>query len=191
MISYLLKTAVIVVVVWGIALLQLPMVNAKTRALTNLELTATQSKVEQAKPEIKPQTTKLTSVELVGISKRIALKNIDKLWLTFEEDRLLQGRLTKNPSEVYVWYRNFDKNYEIADVSIGYASSDISLANDAMQVTVGDYQTLLKSGQYSKQELAQGWRNIDYRKSLLSVVETHNLDANSATLSSQLTVLYK
>lgn len=198
----LLTTGLIIGVVWGIALLQVPSAEAntdsaqstsediaqKTKQNISAKVEATSSQVnEQSKSSY---TTALYNLAITGVSERISLSNIDLLWQTFEDKTILHARLVKQPSKVYVYYRNFSKNYQSADVSIGYLTEIVKPATKATAQLRGTYQQLLKKAVYTSAELATAWQKIDYRKQVHSVVEVHYLDKNSQPTSTQVLVKY-
>lgn len=185
--SSIVKTLIIVVVVWGVALLQLQPVIA-SEAFVKAE------KVEKKKDKPVAEHRDLITlerIEIVGVQKKTSLNNLDVLWQQFENKSLLQNRLVKQPDRVVVLYQNFDNNYQQADIAIGYPKNLVSPATDVITIAGGKYAQVLPNAKYSDAELMSAWQKLDYRKSIHSVVETHDLNSLGEVTSSQVSVLYK
>ncbi|MCO7197494.1 hypothetical protein [Pseudoalteromonas sp. OANN1] len=208
----LLTTGLIITCVWGIALLQVPSAEANTisvpvqsasKEIETLEETAKQvkqnissnvkvksSEINEQKSETSRHKNNLSNLTITGVSERVSINNIASLWQSFDDKTLLHTRLMEKPNKVYVYYRNFSKDYQSADVSIGYAADIIKPSTKATTQINGNYQQLLIKGAYTTTELTKAWQKIDYRQRVHSVVEVHYLDKNSQPIATEVLVKY-
>ncbi|NMP33129.1 hypothetical protein HII17_16340 [Thalassotalea sp. M1531] len=198
----LLTTGLIIGSVWSIALLQIPEANSapaqsaqekvtkpvKQTIDSNVKIRSSEFIVQ--KPKDSSTEISLTNLNITGVGERIALNNIAQLWQTFDDKTLLHARLINQPNKVYVYYRNFGKNYQSADVSIGYLANMVKPSSKATAQIAGKYQQLLAKNTYTTAELATAWQKIDYRQRVHSVVEVHYLDKNSQPISAEVLVKY-
>ena len=204
----LLTTGLIFGFVWGVALLQVPPAQANTAeekasssadpipslpqkiAKRDINSRSQEGSRELSAAKANSQKTSFSDLAITGVNKRISLDNIALLWQTFDEKTLLHAKLIKQPRKVYVYYQNFSKDYQSADVSIGYLASIVKPSTQATAEINGDYQQLLSKGAYTTDELATAWQKIDYRKRVHSVVEVHYLDKNNQSIHAELLVKY-
>ena len=204
----LLTTGLIIGFVWGVALLQVPSAQANTAeekasssadpipslpqkiAKRDINSRSKEGSRELSAAKANSQKTSFSDLAITGVNKRISLDNIALLWQTFDAKTLLHARLIKQPSKVYVYYQNFSKDYQSADVSIGYFADIVKPSTQATAQINGDYQQLLSKGAYTTDELTTAWQKIDYRKRVHSVVEVHYLDKNNQSISAEVLVNY-
>lgn len=204
----LLTTGLIIGFVWGVALLQVPSAQANTAeekasssadpipslpqkiAKRDINSRSKEGSRELSAAKANSQKTSFSDLAITGVNKRISLDNIALLWQTFDAKTLLHARLIKQPSKVYVYYQNFSKDYQSADVSIGYFADIVKPSTQATAQINGDYQQLLSKGAYTTDELTTAWQKIDYRKPVHSVVEVHYLDKNNQSISAEVLVNY-
>jgi hypothetical protein len=131
-------------------------------------------------------------IVLVGVSAEIALTEVGGLWTKLNQDPRFAANLSTATPTMYAYYRDFNSDYSIANVSVGYSSKDINLSG-LQQITLheGEYQVLAGPGLYEQAELLSAWQKIDYQRSVLAVLERHKLTAQGEISSSALSVLYK
>ena len=189
-IGSLITTGVIATCVWGIALLQLQPAKAMPLgSKTTLEVKAVQAKdvsntVETAK--IKANA----DIKITGVSKHMSVGSVLSLWQTFNNDTALHQQLKMQPSKVYVFYRNFTKSYQEADITIGYLTQEMRQLRNVDTIASGSFDTLLTKGSYSNEEIAAAWKKIDYRNNLNAIVEIHQLDKAGTPIAVELLVQY-
>ena len=197
----LLTTGLIVASVWFIASLQIATASnpaaASEQAAPKKEANQlhASTKTNTAEPDTQKPTKKhnkssLLALNIAGVSEHISLSSATKLWQRFEQKTLLHAKLTKQPSKIYVYYRNFGQNYQSADVTIGYNAEIINPVAGSTAKLNGQYQRLLQKGSYNTAELTTAWEKIDYRQKIHSVVEIHYLDNNSQPTSTEVLVKY-
>lgn len=204
----LLTTGLIIVFMWGVALLQVPSAQANTAeekassptdpvpsspqktAKRDINLSSQEHSRGLSTAKATSQKTSFSDLAIIGVNKRISLDDIAVLWKTFDAKTLLHARLIKQPSKVYVYYQNFSKDYQSADVSIGYYADIVKPSTQTTAQINGDYQQLLSKGAYTTDELTTAWQKIDYRKRVHSLVEIHYLDKNNQSISAEVLVNY-
>ncbi len=208
----LLTTGLIIGCAWGIALLQAPSAEANSMAAPvqsapketeTLEETVKKvnqyissnvkvksSEINEKKSDTYRHKNNLSILTITGVDERISINNIASLWQSFDDKTLLHARLMETPEKVYVYYRNFNKDYQSADVSIGYAADIVKPSTKATAQINGNYQQLLRKSAYTATELTKAWQEIDYRQRVHSVVEVHYLDKNSRPIATEVLVKY-
>ena len=131
------------------------------------------------------------NIKISGVTQNISLSQISSLWQDFGDNKKLQSRLKKNPSKVYVYYRNFSSDYESAEASIGYGISELSNPSREIKLPATNFESLLVKGKYTDMQIQQTWKKVDYRKDVVAIVEVHNLNADNSVNSSEIFVSYK
>ena len=123
---------------------------------------------------------------IAGINRRIALVDIDPLWLEFSENKHLERAISTNTFDVYAVFSKFNASYSVADVSIGY---DLTVLNDSVASTqtlpAGKRHTLLPLGYHQNIDIVGAWENIDYRRGLIAVIEKRHFNGDDETVSLQ------
>ena len=128
---------------------------------------------------------------IVGITKRVALSNIDSLWLAFDNQDALHNQLKGYPDTVYVYYRDFSSDYSSAQVSVGYPADMFAIPTGKVTLPKGNYITLLPPKKYSDKQLFAIWENIDFRRNINALIEIHQLSKGGDVVSSQILIAYQ
>lgn len=204
-------TLLIVGGVWCLALFQQNIAQAmqmsdEVESLVNVSST---SKGEQpAVVSVKPVEQKITTepkrvikgikvmpqpkvFSISGVHKRIQLNEISQLWAEFNGAAGLQQSLKDYPRAVYVLYSAVAKDYQAANVTIGYYVEELKHYDHSYTVNMKRHQPLLKTGQYNVLQLADAWERIDYNRPLDTVLEVHQLERSGQIRSTQLFVSYQ
>lgn len=151
----------------------------------------------ELKKETKPSVTKVTktlkknSIHLSGISQHIELTDIKSLWQRFTQSGEHHKYLKHQPKKVYVLYTSISKNYEQADVLIGYNISNLREFNKSTAIDMRNNSLLMPIGKYSEQQIADAWKKIDYKNKLEYILEEHHLDDTGKTTSTKIYISYK
>lgn len=185
----LITTALIVTAVWTVALFQPITAIAGEKTSEETSAKPTQSKV--VKNQIKSATQPFKDLAISGISQTIALDQLSQLWLAFNDNKKLHNKLKQNPSKTYVYYQNFSSNYDSAKVTIGYDAKELTMATKPLKLSDAGFELLLKKAKYSNQQLRTAWDNIDYRRTVVGILEVHHLTPESTVSSSEIYVLYQ
>jgi predicted transcriptional regulator YdeE len=191
----LITSFVIVSVIWIIAIFQ------PNAALANDDPKVSTTQSKQAPPiKYKKKTLakaknnlphfNFENVQISGVSQNISLNQLPSLWQEFNENKTTQSSLKKNPSKVYVYYRDFSSDYESGKVSIGYDIKELKEPRNNISLPLIHFLPLLSKGKYDDLQLQQAWEKIDYRKNVTAIVEVHYLNADSSVNNSELFVSY-
>ena len=189
LINSLLITAGIVAAVWSLALLQ----PAKAKTLEGSQTTFTAMKETQGKQLSVAKSNHAIAknqITIAGKTQTLPIEQVSQLWQSFNQDVSLNASLVKQPNVVYVLYRDFSNNFDIANVTIGYSVDALANVKQPIVIPSSRYQPLLSKRKYSDQELANAWQTIDYRKALSHVLEIHYLSPNNTVLRSEVLVNY-
>ncbi|MBO9490936.1 hypothetical protein J7384_11255 [Endozoicomonas sp. G2_1] len=163
--------------------------SSNTKAMTSVKKDKSEVSVKGIATSIVENTavkpaTSIKPVELVGVSQRVALTQVNQVWQSFRDNQHLLRALKSNQFDVYAVYRNFNNNFTEADLDIGYQRSAL---NDSVKVTaslpVGKRVQLLASGQHNDLTIASVWQNIDYSREIIAVIERHQIDAEQDLVS--------
>lgn len=187
----LVVTGLIVATVWGVALLQPGSSFAAKHAEEETVVVPEKTDVEKV---LQPQTQageSFSAVDLVSVTRTIAISEVGSLWTSFTSSPRLNQSLTRSPDRVFVFYRNFSSDFQSAKVSIGYSEDVMGKTETDTRVPAGRYQAVLARGAHTDAKLASAWQNIDFRKPLNSVVEIHYLNDQGATVTSEMLVDYQ
>lgn len=193
--SSLIVTGIIACSLWGVALLQ-PM---PARAISSVQHTFTDkapSEASAAKGAITESTQRekplivLNKLVISGTTAVMPTSQVQQLWQDFNADTSLNRRLTKQPKAVYVFYRDFSANFEQSTITIGYSVDALSSADKSVTLSAASYERLLSRKNHNTQDIADAWKNIDYRRPINRVIEIHYLSKSSTVLSSELLVEY-
>ncbi|KZN28463.1 hypothetical protein N480_10235 [Pseudoalteromonas luteoviolacea S2607] len=193
--SILLSSA-IVFTVWGVALLQptpARAISVTTPAKASEQPKSTTDKV-RAKPQSKTNqndTKQLETLMIEGNTATLATAQVEQLWRELSNNKRLNQKLLRNPSAIYVYYRDFSANYDSATITVGYSSTDLSQAKTATTIASATYDSLLEKKKYTPSQLSSAWQEIDYRRNLERVIEIHYLSENSEVLATEVLVKYK
>ncbi|KZN68740.1 hypothetical protein [Pseudoalteromonas luteoviolacea] len=193
--SILLSSA-IVFTVWGVALLQptpARAISVTTPAKASEQPKSTTDKV-RAEPQSKTNqndTKQLETLMIEGNTATLATAQVEQLWRELSNNKRLNQKLLRNPSAIYVYYRDFSANYDSATVTVGYSSTDLSQAKTATTIASATYDSLLEKKKYTPSQLSSAWQEIDYRRNLERVIEIHYLSENSEVLATEVLVKYK
>ncbi|MRI34918.1 hypothetical protein EOPP23_18240 [Endozoicomonas sp. OPT23] len=133
-----------------------------------------------------------TAHSITGVTQKTALNSVNLIWDKFSRDSKLQGKLKKQPVTIFVLYRNISKNFQSADITIGFDSRDLT---DQMRpvslASPSDYEVLLPTGKHSSNSITDAWNKLNYQKDIQSVLEIHTLDKESQPLDVQVLVNYQ
>lgn len=198
----LMTTGIIVAGVWGIAVMQIPSESQPKEEKAELIQGSIANKVKQhaqtlvAKVEKQvtandEQNEQTAQINIVGISRNVKLKNIADVWQLFESNKPIQNSLNDNPNRVFVYYRGFQKNYQEAQVTIGYPAALFDRPAAVTSIENKGYASILAKGAHSSKKLLNAWQNIDYQKKVDSVLEIHYLDKNAIPYQSEVFVRYQ
>ncbi|MDK2596606.1 hypothetical protein [Pseudoalteromonas obscura] len=189
-------SGVVVVSIWGVAMMQFPLM-AATEHSDKPDVQVEAPNLATKQPSLRPNTTeavkgvRINTMSISGVQQKIAIKHIAKLWETFENQQALNKNLLRYPRKISVYYQNFSQDFQQAEISIGYLSDIVRSANQSTTIQGGRYERVLQKAAHSNEELADAWKKIDYRKNLQSVLEIHYLDASGHPVSSEFMVNYK
>lgn len=193
-----ITSGVIIAAVWGLAIFQLPSANAISQTEKPLPSLAQRDKsaADKAANTLLPKKQKINASSLIklnltGVKKTIAFGDLPLLWQEFESSKDIQNSLKDHPEKVYVFYQNFSNNYQKAEVTIGYNSTQVRDVRPTTIIREARYKPILEKAQYSVFELANGWQNIDYTKQVKSVLEVHYLNNRGDTIASEVLVSYE
>lgn len=163
--------------------------SSNTKAMTSVKKDKSEVSVKGIATSIVENTavkpaTPIKPVELVGVSQRVALTQVNQVWQSFRDNQHLLRALKSNQFDVYAVYRNFNNNFTEADLDIGYQRSAL---NDSVEVTaslpVGKRVQLLPSGQHNDLTIASVWQNIDYSREIIAVIERHQINGEQDLVS--------
>ncbi|MCF2857241.1 hypothetical protein L1286_07160 [Pseudoalteromonas sp. SMS1] len=193
--SILLSSA-IVFTVWGVALLQptpARAITAPAPPTTSAQSKPIANNVAVVSPEKTNRHTVKQFDELVieGNTATLATSQVEQLWRELSNNKRLNQKLLRNPTTIYVYYRDFSANYDSATVTVGYATTDLSHTKAATTIASAKYGNLLKKKKYTPSQLSKAWQEIDYRRNLEHVIEIHYLSENSEVLATEVLVNYK
>lgn len=191
----------IVALLWSLAAFQ-PNTASASPILTSNSNTLLTSKIKEEAPvaqkaQILPQVKSVLNhlyfdkVQISGVTQNISLTRLPNLWQDFNDNKALQRNLRKNPSKIFVYYRNFSSTYESATVSIGFDTQEMKLNVNKTNLPTTPFSVLVSRGRYDDSQLKGAWNKIDYRQSVLAVVEVHYLNADSTVDNSEIFVSYK
>ncbi|KZN43576.1 hypothetical protein N474_20150 [Pseudoalteromonas luteoviolacea CPMOR-2] len=192
--SSILVSGVIVLSVWGVALLQPTQAVALTKQKSpTLNNEQTQAAIEGTSATSKRHnlTTKhLNKIIIQGNTANIATSDVTRLWQDFSDNERLNGNLKKAPNAVYVYYRNFSANFDSATVTIGYPVGNLTKPSATTTIASADYHPLLSRKKYTQKQLEEAWQAIDYRRNIQHVVEVHYLSENGDTTATEMLIRY-
>jgi hypothetical protein len=194
--SSLVVTVIIVLGIWLAVVFQpqaASQVNGSFEPKSiSAESIATAPQSEGASKAVPIAAVKPLGVAITGITAVISLSEVDVLWEKLNADPQFMANLTTTTPTMYAYYRDFNADYSKANVSVGYKSGDIKLGGLAQIVAhEGFYQTLLSPSFYEQAQLLSAWQKIDYQRSVVAVLEKHNVNEKGEINRSALSVLYK
>ncbi|WDE09558.1 hypothetical protein [Thalassomonas haliotis] len=184
---------IIIAVVWAAALYQPKIANAFPKeAETMTSAHSVKTTQVQQKSKVSTQTALNSNMMTIsGVSQTLKLDEISAVWQRFDNNKALYGRLKALPEKIYVYYRDFSSNYQMANVTIGYDQETLSGSSDSVAVNMARYNTVLAEKHHSKAQVLAAWQNIDYSKAVDSVLEVHSLDKTSQIVATTMLVSYK
>lgn len=179
----MLTTGIIACGIWSLVILQPAMAEAPP-------LTPVTPTLQDIQPPIRSIDNSQQYVR--GLTKSILLQSMPILWDEFNQEVVLKNKLPNKLDRIVVLYRHINKDFTEAEVTIGHLVQKSSLANDAIELPpVDNWVLLLSQGEHSEAELTEAWKQINYQKSVESLVEIHYLNEQGKPVSSQLSVYYK
>ncbi|GAL31547.1 hypothetical protein JCM19240_4978 [Vibrio maritimus] len=146
----------------------------------------------QEQPKAKPNTTGTAKVELHYISvlqKRADLNRIELIWKEAYEK--LESVSEDNLSTIIVVYKDLSQDFAAADITIGYQSNTAAKGEKSTIELSHSKQVLLNKGSHDKSAIENAWNDIDYRREIEVIIETHDLNQHGLPDSNSLTVYYK
>lgn len=186
----ILTTCIIVAAVWFIALSQSSFAFAAADQEQKITTTTTVKKSSPVAPQA--ETIKKAEVlHIAGITQKIHLVDIQKLWQKFTDRSTLHKQLKQKPQQVYVLYKALADNYQVADVTIGYNINELRKFNDHISVNTAHYENLLPPKPYTEQEISKAWKKINFRQKVDYILEVHNLNNKGDVTTTELFVSYK
>ncbi|OIQ46556.1 MAG: hypothetical protein BM565_11070 [Gammaproteobacteria bacterium MedPE] len=135
--------------------------------------------------------TSPTKITLSGIEKRATMTQVPELWLDFEKANYLHSTLKNTPQKVYVVYKAFSKDYQQADVYIGYDVRDLTRYKHSKSIKINQFNQVLAQGKHTTKQLSDAWKTFDYRKQVEAVLEIHTLASLGRKEQVELLVQYK
>lgn len=130
-------------------------------------------------------------VSLSGVEKRTTMAQVPELWIDFEKANYLHSTLKTQPQKVYVIYNAFSKDYQQADVLIGYDIRDLKRYKHSRKIDIDQFTQVLEPGHYTTKQLSDGWQKFDYRKQVKAVLEIHTLASLGRKEQVELLVQYQ
>ena len=113
------------------------------------------------------------------------------MWQEFNNNEDINGKLVKPPTKVFVYYREFEGDYNNSKVTIGYDSSLLRGNRSTAARIDRSFYSILKKGNYSESELAKAWNKINYVNSPYAVLEIHHLNHDGSVIANEVLVSYK
>lgn len=192
LIASLLTTTAITGAVWGLVMLQPVMADSKLENPVKTETAVRKDKQKDSRHKV----YSLSHVQ--GMTKTLPLDSISDFWQEFEQQFIDTGKLPQNLDRLVVLYQEINSDYTQAKVTIGYITETDDLTkkrakkdNIVTIPAIEKAQRLLEKGDYSKIELSDAWQQINYKKSVDVLIETHYLTPQGLPKSSQLSIYYK
>ncbi|GAL22676.1 hypothetical protein JCM19235_4634 [Vibrio maritimus] len=146
----------------------------------------------QEQPKVKANTAGTTKTELhyfYILQTRADLDHIELLWN--DAYKKLESVSTDNLSTIVVAYRDLSQDFATADITIGYQSST-AVKGERSTIELSDNkQVLLSNGSHDKGAIEKAWNDIDFRRDIEVIIETHDLNQHGLPDSNSLTVYYK
>jgi hypothetical protein len=130
-------------------------------------------------------------IHISGLKKHIRLVDIKLLWQQFNNNKTLHKHLKQQPMKVYVLYSSLSKNYQKADVLIGYDINELDQFDEHVSVNTHQNFALLPKAKYTEQQLAGAWNKINYSTPIEYILEVHTLNQAGETTSAQMFISYK
>lgn len=187
----IITSFIIVAVLWGGALMQLPEANAIEHKDIKKNIAIEEAKVNKPIANVMAIKDVQNITHISGLQQQIMLKNVDLLWKTFSTMSALNQSLKQQPKKVYVLYDSFSKNYQKANVTIGYDINELTKFDRHYSVNINEFKPLLPAKHFEDGELAKAWDKIDYNRKVNAVLEIHKLDKTGKPQSTQMLVSYK
>ncbi|MFB9888029.1 hypothetical protein [Balneatrix alpica] len=132
-----------------------------------------------------------SNIPLVGVSQRIALGDIEQLWYTFNEQKLLHAALKPGESQIFVLYQGFNTDFSKAMVTIGYDRSNLlGTLSTTTQLPAGQYEVVVPATTKAS-VLASAWGGLSYQRGLKAVIERHQVDYQGNLSGSEMWALYQ
>ncbi|HDM8194140.1 TPA: hypothetical protein P0E36_000246 [Vibrio harveyi] len=184
----LLTTMVIVGAVWGAVLMQPVMAESSPDNLVSISADKAPTKLQIPEQTQNKSKTYIRSV----VSQSIALDSVESLWIEFEDKLTQQKDLPDTLQRLVVIYQDIDKDFSHATVTIGFPVEASAKKEGYIElISNAQGQPLLNRGKNSKTEIANAWEEINFRRPVNVVIETHYLNALGKEDSNQLVVHYK
>ena len=146
----------------------------------------------QEQPKAKSNTADTAKTELHYFSvlqKRAELNHIELIWKEAYEK--LESVSEDNLSTIIVTYKNLSQDFSAADITIGYQTNATAKGEKSTIELSDSKQVLLSNGSHDKNAIENAWNDIDYRRDIEVVIETHDLNQHGLPDSNSLTVYYK
>lgn len=179
LLTSLFITALIYGAMW-FAVIQQPAIAMKNDSLVEPSMNADGSP-KQLTPYIRPI-----------VSRNVPFDNVLALWTEFEEQLTDLDQITMTTDSVVLLYRNINSDFTRAHITIGFiVMQHAPEPKDIELPSTQEYQQLLSRGPYSDSDMEGAWEEIDYRRPIDAVVETHYLNPLGQEELSQLVVYYK
>ncbi|WP_133405320.1 hypothetical protein [Parashewanella tropica] len=137
-------------------------------------------------------TSAYTTQAISGLTERVKLLELPSFWADFRKSKAATSQLSKNPSKVFVLYKNISSDFSEATVTIGFDVKEVknAIGNTPLPPSSA-VQQLLPKGKYTNTQLIQGWSKIDYARPIESVVEINYLNSKAEPEATQLFVQYR
>lgn len=191
LINSVITSFIIVVALWGAALMQLPVANAIEHKDIKKNIANEDAKANKVTANALAIEDVQNIIHISGLQQQIMLKNVDQIWQTFSTMSALNQSLKQQPKKVYVLYGSFSKNYQKANVTIGYDINELTKFDRHYSVNISEFKPLLPAKHFEDGQLAKAWDKIDYNKKVNAVLEIHTLAKSGKPQSTQILVSYK
>lgn len=146
----------------------------------------------QEQPNVSANTADTMNNQLQYIAvlqKRADLENIEALWSeAYEKLELVPA---DNLSTIIVAYKQLSQDFATADITIGYQASTTAKDESSTIELSNNKQVLLSNGSHDKNAIVNAWNDIDYRRNIEVIIETHDLNQHGLPDNNSLTVYYK
>ena len=187
----ILTSFILVATFWGVALFQGKIAHA-IQPKKNIQEVQNEVKKVAVQPVIKlTETVNPDSIHIAGIRQYIELADIQLLWQKFNERSELHKHLKQQPNKVYVLYQKISKDYQQAEVTIGYDINEMTQFDKHYSIDISHNAILLSENKYDKKQLSDAWEKINYQKIKEYVLEVHKLNQTGETTATQVFVSYQ
>lgn len=184
----ILTSFIIVATFWGLALFQGKIAHAiqPQKIIQEVQKEVKEPSIVNLTKAVKPE-----SIDITGIRQQVELADIQLLWQKFNNSTKLHKHLKYQPKKVYVLYQKISKDYQQAEVTIGYDINEMTQFNKHYSIDISHNSVLLPENKYDKTQLSDAWEKINHQKIKEYVLEVHALNQQGETTTTQVFVSYQ